>query len=60
MEGQTRVIMDVGEMVDSGCVLKVKWPAFASRGDVGVREIEVQDDSQVPGLSHWEDGGAVD
>lgn len=29
MEGQPRVTVEVGEVVDSGCVLKMEWPGFS-------------------------------
>lgn len=58
MEGQTSVIVDVGEVVDSGCVFEggVASLCWSMRWS-GVREIEV---SGSWCLSHWEGGGAID
>lgn len=55
--GQTRVTTEVGEVIGSGCILKVAKICWSVGW--GVMERQVEDDPRVSGLSHGKDGAAL-
>lgn len=58
--GQNRVgTVEWGNVVDSGCILRVEPTGFSDRLGIGTREIEVGDDAMIFTLSNQKDGSAI-